>query len=100
LPKVTIDEETLTVLHPGDMRAQIGKALDNIEGVLRGAGYKLADVVRLNYYTTDVDAFLGAFDVLAQRLAERNCRPASTLLGVSRLVFPDVLVEIEATAAK
>jgi enamine deaminase RidA (YjgF/YER057c/UK114 family) len=98
--QISIDEGTLTILHPGDMRGQIVKALDNIEAVLSEAGYELTDVVRLNYYTTDVDAFMGAYDALAQRLAERNCRPASTLLGVTKLAFPDVLVEIEATAVK
>ena len=85
-------------LHAGDMRAQVGKALDNLEAVLRQAGLALADVARLNYYTTDVDAFLGAGDVWAARLAAAGCRPASTLLGVARLAFPELLVEIEATA--
>jgi enamine deaminase RidA (YjgF/YER057c/UK114 family) len=98
--QISIDAASMTVLHPGDMRAQIIQALDNIEGVLGEAGFELADVARLNYYTTDVDAFLGAADAAAQRLAARGCQPASTLLGVNRLVFPDVLVEIEATAVK
>ena len=34
-----------------------------------------------------------------ERLAAANCRPACTLLGVSRLVYPDQVVELEATAA-
>lgn len=86
-------------LHPGDMQAQIKKALDNVETVLKGAGLKLSDVVRLNYYTTDVGAFIEAGHVLAQRLDRSGCRPASTLLGVASLYHPDILVEIEATAA-
>jgi len=98
--QISIDEGTMAILHPDDMRGQIIKALDNIEAVLGGSGYDLSNVVRLNYYTTDVDAFMAAYDALAQRLAERNCQPASTLLGVSKLAFPDVLVEIEATAVK
>ena len=84
--------------HPGDMRAQVALALDNVETVLREAGLTLSDVVRLNYYTTDVDAFFGAYDIVMQRLAAAACRPASTLLGVARLAFPELLVEIEATA--
>ena len=84
--------------HPGDMRAQVALALDNLEAVLREAGLTLADVVRLNYYTTDVDAFFGASDIVMERLAGADCRPASTLLGVARLAFPELLVEIEATA--
>jgi 2-iminobutanoate/2-iminopropanoate deaminase len=81
-----------------DMGAQLTQAMDNLETVLREAGAELSDVVRLNYYTTDVDRFFEAVGVAAGRLTEAGCRPASTLLGVTRLVFPELLVEIEATA--
>ena len=85
-------------MHPGDMTAQLSLALDNVETVLKEAGFKLSDVVRLNSYTTDVDAFFGAWEAVAPRLAGSGCRVASTLLGISRLAFPELLVEIEATA--
>ena len=52
----------------------------------------------LNFYTTDVDRFFEASGVAIGRLAEAGCRPASTLLGMTRLAFPELLVEIEATA--
>lgn len=87
-------------LHAGDMRAQIAQSLDNLEIVLRDAECSLSDVVRLNYYTTDVDLFFTEFDVIAGRLADAGCRPGSTLLGVARLAFPELMVEIEATAVK
>jgi enamine deaminase RidA (YjgF/YER057c/UK114 family) len=87
------------LLHARDMRAQIGQSLDNLETVLGAAGLGLSDVVRLNYYTTDVDAFVEAMADFGERLAAANCRPACTLLGVSRLVYPDQVVELEATAA-
>ena len=86
--------------HVGDMRAQFAQALDNLETVLTQAGFKLSDVVRLNYYTTDVDRFLEAADVLGRRLAEAGCQSAGTLLGVARLAFPELLVELEATAMR
>ncbi len=95
--QASIDEEGRPV-HPEDMRAQITQAMDNLETVLREAGAQLSDVVRLNIYTTDVDRFFEAFDAAVSRLAETGCRPASTLLGVTRLAFPELLVEIEATA--
>ena len=82
----------------GDMAQQITKSLDNLETVLKQAGFSLSDVVRLNYYTTDVDAYIEAAHVAGQRLAESGCRAASTLLGVSRLAFPQLVIEIEATA--
>jgi enamine deaminase RidA (YjgF/YER057c/UK114 family) len=88
------------VLHAGDMRAQVAAALDNLEKVLHEAGYSLSDVVRLNYYTTNVDEFLTTGDILGARLGAAGVQPASTLLGVARLAFPELLVEIEATAVK
>ena len=80
------------------MPAQISKAFDNLETVLNDAGLKLSDVVRLNYYTTDADSFMGAAEVAGIRMGKAGCRPASTLLGVARLAFPELLIEIEATA--
>ena len=85
-------------VHPGDMAAQIGQTLDNLEAVLGEAGASLSDVMRLHIYTTDVDRFLEAYGSLAGRLAEAGCRPASTLVGVTRLALTEMLVEIEATA--
>ena len=89
-----------STLHAGDMRGQVAAALDNLETVLGEAGFSISDVVRLNYYTTDIEAFFTAGDILGQRLGAAGIQPASTLLGVSRLAFPDLLVEIEATAVK
>ena len=85
-------------LHPGDMAAQLKQAIANLATVLEAGGFGLSDVVRLNYYTTDVDAFMAAAPVGMTRLIEAGCRPASTLLGVARLFHPTLLVEIEATA--
>jgi len=85
-------------VHAGDMGAQVRQAIDNLETVLREAGFELSQVVRLNTYTTDVDAFLEASQEAGARLAEAGCRPTATLLGVARLAFPEFLVELEATA--
>ena len=84
--------------HAGDMGAQVTLALDNVEAVLREAGMSLSDVVRLDIFTTDVDAFFTHYEGVAQRLAAAGVQPASTLLGVSRLAFPELLVELEVTA--
>jgi enamine deaminase RidA (YjgF/YER057c/UK114 family) len=85
-------------VHEGDMSGQIGQALDNLETVLDQSGMTLADVVRLNYFVTDLDAFAGARRTLGDRLAAGNCRPAATLLCVAALARPEFLIEIEATA--
>lgn len=84
--------------HPGDMGAQISLALDNLEAVLRDAGMTLANVVRLNFYTTDVDAYLANAAVVGARTGAAGVAPAGTLLGVARLAFPELMIEMEATA--
>ncbi|MDR0346347.1 MAG: RidA family protein [Nocardiopsaceae bacterium] len=84
--------------HPGDMAAQIALAADNLEAVLAGAGMSLADVVRLNIYTTDVDSLFQHFTILTERFAGTGERFASTVLGVARLAAPQLLVLLEATA--
>jgi enamine deaminase RidA (YjgF/YER057c/UK114 family) len=96
--QVSVDDGN--VLHEGDMAAQLMQSLDNLETVLREAGFALSDVVRLNYFVTDIDAFLSAAETFGTRIAEGGGRPAETVLGVTRLAFPGLLVELEATAAK
>jgi enamine deaminase RidA (YjgF/YER057c/UK114 family) len=84
--------------HAGDMAAQISLALDNLEAVLAQAGMGLANLVRLNIYTTDVDAFFEQYGVLAARTGAAQVAPPGTLLGVARLAYPELMVELEATA--
>jgi enamine deaminase RidA (YjgF/YER057c/UK114 family) len=84
--------------HPGDMAAQLELALDNLEAVLAGAGMTLADIVRLNVYTTDVDELFKHFSRLPERFGSTDRRFATTVLGVSRLAAPQLLVLLEATA--
>ncbi len=97
--QASVDAEGQPV-HPGDMRAQLEQALDNLEAVLTEAGFTLADVVRLNYYPTDVELFFANMDVVLGRLEAAGCAPSGTLLGVSRLAFPGLVIELEATAVR
>lgn len=85
--------------HPGDMRGQLALALQNLEAVLHAAGMGLGDIVRLTVCTTDVDAALRNFDLLGQRFGPLGAAPPMTLLGVTRLALPPLLIELEATAA-
>ena len=84
--------------HPGDMAAELALATDNIEAVLQQADMTLANVVRMNIYTVDVDAFFEHYGVLAGRFSAVGVAPPGTLLGVTRLAFPELMVELEATA--
>ncbi len=95
---VSVDAEGNPV-HEGDMRGQALQALDNLETILSAAGYRLGDVVRLNTYVIDVGAYVAARPAVQQRLDAAGCRYAATLLGVAQLARPQLLIEIEATAA-
>jgi enamine deaminase RidA (YjgF/YER057c/UK114 family) len=82
----------------GAMTEQVTMAFANLRTVLDGAGMEMADIVRLTVYTTDVDALLPAYGSVSEALAPNL--PAMTLIGVTRLAYPELKVEIEATAAR
>ncbi|GGQ93666.1 RidA family protein [Streptomyces althioticus] len=84
--------------HDGDMAAQLALSVDNVEAVLAEAGMSLANLVRLNVYTTDVDLLFRHYGVLAGRLGAAGVAPTTTMLGVTRLAVPGQMVELEGTA--
>jgi enamine deaminase RidA (YjgF/YER057c/UK114 family) len=84
--------------HPGDMAAQLELALDNLEAVLAAAKMTLANVVRLNVYTTDVDELFKHWTRLPDRFGNSDDRFVTSVLGVTRLAAPPLLVLLEATA--
>lgn len=84
--------------HPGDMGAQVELALDNLQTLLTAADMTFANVVRLNAYTTDMDQLLRNFARIGQRFGSSDARYATSLLGVTRLPLPQLLVMLEATA--
>jgi enamine deaminase RidA (YjgF/YER057c/UK114 family) len=84
--------------HEGDMAAQLEMSVDNLEAILTAAGMTLANVVRLNAYTTDFDELLKHWATLTGRFENSDGGFATTLLGVSRLPAPGLLVMLEATA--
>lgn len=85
--------------HVGDMRSQIALTLDNLEAVLKEAGMSLSNLTRLGMYTTDVDEAMKHFDLLGMRLGPAGATPPTTLLGVTQLALPGLMIEIEASAA-
>jgi len=95
--QTSVDEDA-NPLHDGNIEAQLLKALDNLETVLKQAGMNLGNVVRVNIYTTDVDGIMSGFGPYEARLQAAGCKPATTLLGVAKLFLPQLMVEIEATA--
>jgi enamine deaminase RidA (YjgF/YER057c/UK114 family) len=82
-----------------DMGDQVRVALDNVVTVLSAAGMTPANIVKSTIFTTDVDACIAVLGAESQRILGSSL-PASTLIGVSRLAFPELKVEIEVTAAR
>jgi enamine deaminase RidA (YjgF/YER057c/UK114 family) len=84
--------------HPGDMAAQLELAVDNLEAVLAAGEMTVANVVRLNVYTTDVDELFKHWGSLQGRFGSSDCGFATSVLGVTRLAAPQLRVLLEATA--
>jgi enamine deaminase RidA (YjgF/YER057c/UK114 family) len=84
------------IVGKGDPYAQAKQAIANIERALVFAGAGLADVVRTRIYVTDIAHWQDIGRAHGEAFA--GIRPASTMVEVSRLIDPDLLVEIEADA--
>ena len=83
-------------VHEGDAYAQTGQALRNVADALDRLGLGLADVVRTRIYVTDIDQW-EAYG-RAHGAAFGDTAPATTMVEISRLVDPRMLVEVEAVA--
>lgn len=80
----------------GDMYAQAKQVIRNIEAALKEAGASLSDVVRTRMFVTDIARFGEVARAHSEAFGE--VRPAATLVAVSALADPELLVEIEADA--
>ncbi len=83
----------------GDIRRQAHAVYDNIEIALRAAGATLANVVKTTTYLTSADYIAPSREVRVERYRNLEAPPANTLLIVSRLAEPEMLIEIEVIAA-
>ena len=84
------------IVGAGDMRAQAEQCLRNIEAALLNAGASMSDVVRTRMYLTDMSRWEEAGR--AHGAVFGDVRPAATMVAVTQLIDPAMLIEIEADA--
>ncbi len=100
-PRIYVTGTTATdsegqIVGPGDAYAQTVQAIRNIEKALQALGAELANVVRTRMFVTDISRW----EEIGQAHGEffRDIMPATTMVEVSKLIDPQMLVEIEADA--
>ena len=85
-------------VHPGDAQAQTTQAIHNVAAALGKLGCGLADVVRTRMFVTDISRWQEYGRAHGEAFGE--VMPATSMIGVSALIDPRMLVEVEAVAYK
>jgi enamine deaminase RidA (YjgF/YER057c/UK114 family) len=93
--QLALDQEG-NIVGEGDMVLQTEKTYENLKKCLESVGATINDVVMLRIFVTDLEAFQKTGEVRKKYFGKY--RPATTGLEISRLYFPEALIEVEATA--
>ena len=93
--QLALDQEG-NIVGKGNIALQTEKAYENLKKCLESVGATMHDIVMLRIFVTDLDAFDKTRDIRKKYFGKY--RPATTGLQISRLYFPDAMIEIEATA--
>jgi 2-iminobutanoate/2-iminopropanoate deaminase len=81
----------------GDIRAQTTQVLENIRAIVEANGAIMADLAQVTVYVRDIDAFSSVSDIREHYFPADG--PASAIVEVSALAWPEFLIEISAVAA-
>jgi 2-iminobutanoate/2-iminopropanoate deaminase len=81
----------------GDIRAQATQVIENIKAIVEANGGALADIAQVTVYVRDIEAFNSISDIRARYFPADG--PASAIVEVSALAWPEFLLEIAAVAA-
>lgn len=84
------------VVGPGDVGVQCEQIFQNLSSILDAAGATFANLVKMNFYITDMQGIEVVRPIRSRYLGDS--RPASTFVGVTALANPQYLLEIEAVA--
>ena len=88
------------VIGKGDMRRQCEQVFENLATVLRASGAGWGDVIKMNAYMVGMtDENVALFREVRARYLTTGQVPASTFVGIARLVRPELLIEVEVVAA-
>ena len=93
--QLALDQEG-KIVGEGDMTVQTEKAYENLKKCLESVGATMRDIVFLRIFVTDLEEFKKTAEVRKKYFGKY--RPATTGLEISRLYFPEALIEVEATA--
>ena len=97
--QVSYDRDGI-VYGKGDMRAQSEQVFKNLDHALRAAGAAWRDVIKMNGYMVGMnDESVNVYREVRERYLDAKQLPASTLVGIDRLVHDDLLLEVEVVAA-
>lgn len=92
---ITARDEHGDVVGPGDLRRQFEQCFANVADIFEKAGTSFDHLVKIVMYTTDIKQCYESPDAWRKHF---GARPASTLVEVSALAHPDMMLEIEAVA--
>lgn len=94
--QVALDKDN-NLVGEGDLRAQSVQVLENIGAICEANGATMADIVQVTVYVTDMRAFDDITDIRERYFPKDG--PASAIVEISKLAWPEFLIEIAAVAA-